>query len=87
MMHTDGRDAAAGLRRDKEAEMKAAVGDRLVIKGHRVGTHTREATIVEVRGSEGEPPYVVHWEGEGESEDHLFFPGPDAEVEHIRSQS
>lgn len=65
--------------------MKAEVGDRLVIRGHAIGTKERHATIVEVRGTDGGPPYVVHWDDDpGEvPSDHLFFPGPDADVEHL----
>jgi hypothetical protein len=64
--------------------MKAIVGDRIVIRGHAVGHRERHATIVEVRGGDGAPPYVVHWDDEPDdpTHDHLFFPGPDAEVEH-----
>ena len=64
--------------------MKASVGDRLLIRGHDVGHVERRATIVEVRGEDGGPPYVVHWEDEGQdaAEEHLFFPGADADVEH-----
>lgn len=35
--------------------MKANVGDRLVIKGHHVGEHERDAEILEVRGEAGGP--------------------------------
>ena len=61
-------------------DMKASAGDRLVIAGHRVGEHKRVAVILEVRGTGGEPPFLVKWlddEHEG-----LVFPGPDATVEH-----
>jgi hypothetical protein len=64
--------------------MKAAVGDRLLIRGHQVGRVERSATIVEVRGEDGGPPYVVHWDDDPRDTplDALFFPGPDADVEH-----
>jgi hypothetical protein len=63
--------------------MKAHVGDRLVIRGHKVGGHERAATIVEVRGPDGTPPYIVHWDDDphDQPQDHLFFPGSDADVE------
>jgi len=61
--------------------MKAVVGDRLVIRGHEVGRHERHATVVEVRGSDGEPPYVVRWDDD--AAEHLFYPGSDADVEHV----
>ncbi len=61
--------------------MKAAVGDELVIRGHAVGQRERHATIVEVRGTDGGPPYMVRWHDD--PQEHLFFPGSDADVEHI----
>ena len=60
--------------------MRAKVGDRLVIHGHKVGEHERTGRILEVRGSDGGPPFVVEWSGQPGG--HLFFPGPDAEVIH-----
>jgi hypothetical protein len=60
--------------------MKASVGDRLVIRGHRVGEHERVAVILEVKGDDGGPPFLVKWlddEHEG-----IVFPGADAVIEH-----
>ncbi len=64
--------------------MKAAVGDKLIMHGHRVGAPARTATVVEVRGEDGGPPYVVHWTDDSHDPpvDALFFPGSDADVEH-----
>lgn len=59
--------------------MWATPGDRLVITGHRVGDHGRDAEILEVRGAEGGPPFFVRWRDGHEG---LVFPGPDAAVEH-----
>jgi len=53
----------------------AAVGDRLVIKGHHVGEPDRDAEI-------GDPPYFVRWSDDGHQG--LFFPGSDAEVEQFK---
>ena len=64
--------------------MKAAVGDRIVIHGHHIGEPDRDAEIVEVRGDDGEPPFVVRWGDDGHQS--LFFPGPDASVEHYGQQ-
>lgn len=60
--------------------MQAAQGDRLVIKGHRMGEPDRNGRIVEVHGDNGEPPYVVEWSDDGHVG--LVFPGSDAMVEH-----
>ena len=61
--------------------MRAAVGDRLVIKGHHVGDIERDGEIIEVRGDDGQPPWVVQWSDDGHVG--LFFPGPDATIEHF----
>ena len=61
--------------------MKAAVGDRIVVKGHRVGEPDRDAKILEVQGPDGEPPYLVEWADDGHVG--LYFPGSDAIVEHF----
>lgn len=61
--------------------MKARVGDRLIIRGHSVGEEPRDGEIIEVRGPNGEPPYVVRWENEHIA---LVFPGPDAVVSRVR---
>ncbi|HET7486706.1 MAG TPA: DUF1918 domain-containing protein [Acidimicrobiales bacterium] len=60
--------------------MQASVGDRIVIKGHHVGEATRDCEVVEVRGSDGAPPYLVRWGDSGHET--LFFPGADAAVQH-----
>ena len=60
--------------------MRAVTGDRLVVKGRRVGEHDRGAQILGVQGDDGGPPYLVRWEDDGH--EGLFFPGPDATVEH-----
>lgn len=60
--------------------MRAAVGDRLVVKGHRIGEPDKGAQILAVEGNEGGPPYLVRWEEDGH--EGLFFPGSDALIEH-----
>ena len=59
--------------------MKATVGDRLVVRGTRVGQPDRRAEILEVRGADGASPYLVRWSEDGHES--LFFPGPDCHVE------
>jgi hypothetical protein len=62
--------------------MRASVGDRIVIRGHHIGEPDRDCEVIEVRGPDGAAPYVVQWE----DSDHrtLFFPGPDAAVQHFQ---
>ncbi|TQM29289.1 uncharacterized protein DUF1918 [Nocardia bhagyanarayanae] len=57
----------------------ANVGDRLHVHGHVVGEGDRQGEIIEVRGSDGGPPYVVRFTDGHES---LVYPGPDATIEH-----
>lgn len=59
--------------------LTAKVGDRLVIRGHRVGESTREAEIIEVCGENGGPPFVVRWEVDGHESQ--ITPGDDAFVQ------
>ncbi|WP_327111674.1 DUF1918 domain-containing protein [Nocardia sp. NBC_01730] len=59
--------------------MMANVGDRLCVHGHVVGEGDRQGEIIEVRGPDGTPPYVVRFTDGHES---LVYPGPDAIVEH-----
>jgi hypothetical protein len=64
--------------------MKAAVGDRLVVRGRRSGEPNRTAEILEVRGPDGSPPYLVRWVEDGHVG--LFHPGSDAVVEHVKGR-
>jgi len=58
--------------------MQASVGDRILIHGHVVGQAGRTGEIVEVRGPDGSPPYVVRFDDGHET---LVYPGPDAIIE------
>lgn len=57
--------------------MRANVGDRLVVESHTAEAHRREGRVMEARGADGGPPYVVKWDDGHEG---LVFPGPDAHV-------
>ena len=59
--------------------MQAKVGERLILKSHHVGEPERTGEILEVRGEEGGPPFLVRFEDGHEG---LVFPGPDAVVHH-----
>jgi Domain of unknown function (DUF1918) len=59
--------------------MQAAVGDTIVVEGQHIGRQRRTGEIREVRGRQGEPPYIVHWRGD--SSDSLVYPGSDAHIE------
>ena len=60
--------------------MKAAVGDRIIVRSMHVGEPDRDGEILEVRGRDGAPPYLIRWSDDGH--EGLFFPGPDAQVHH-----
>jgi hypothetical protein len=57
--------------------MNANVGDRIVVRGHKVGDHDREGVILEVHGAGGDPPFLVRW---SDGHEGLVFPGTDAIV-------
>jgi hypothetical protein len=61
--------------------MRASVGDRIVIRGHRVGEPERDCKVLEVKGEDGGPPYLVRWADTGHET--LIYPGADAEVQHV----
>jgi uncharacterized protein DUF1918 len=58
--------------------MQATAGDRLLVHGKNVGLADRHGEIIEVRGPDGAPPYLVRFSDGHES---LVFPGPDCVVE------
>lgn len=57
--------------------MKAQVGDHLVVEGNKDSAGRQQGEVLEVRGAEGAPPYVVRW---NDGHEGLVFPGPDAHV-------
>ncbi len=60
--------------------MQARVGDWIVVESLHLGERRRRGRILGVDDPGGEPPYLVRWT----DDDHesLFFPGPEAHVEH-----
>ena len=61
----------------EEAVMEATIGDQIRIHGSTVGHPDKDGEIVEVRGTGGEPPYLVRFAG---GQTRLLFPGPDAVI-------
>lgn len=57
--------------------MRATVGDRILVHGRTVGAGEHQGQIVEVRGEEGSPPYLVRFTDGHEA---LVFPGSDCEI-------
>jgi nucleotide-binding universal stress UspA family protein len=61
--------------------MQVSVGDRIIVRGHRIGEPDRDCEVLEVRDQGGTPPYLVRWEDTGHQA--LLYPGPDAKVQHF----
>lgn len=59
--------------------MEAREGDRIVIRGRTVGSPDRQGEVIEVRGADGSPPYVVRFDDGHES---VIQPGLDFELVH-----
>ena len=57
--------------------MEAKVGDRLVVESRHVGEPRKLAEVLEVRGEDGAPPYLVRW---SDGHEGLTYPGSDAHV-------
>ena len=53
--------------------MKAKKGDRIILAGEQVDRPTRDGEVLEVRGEDGSPPYVVRWR---DGHTGLLYPGP-----------
>ncbi|WNV90755.1 DUF1918 domain-containing protein [Umezawaea sp. Da 62-37] len=58
--------------------MQALVGDRLHVHSRVVGVEERLGEILEVRGREGAPPYLIRFVDGHEG---LVYPGPNCLVE------
>jgi hypothetical protein len=59
--------------------MHAVIGDRIAIPGRHVGDAGRVGEVIEVRGPEGTPPFLVRWEDGHEG---ICYPGPETKVSH-----
>jgi hypothetical protein len=64
--------------------MKAEVGDRIVVASGTLHRPIRDGEILQT-GADGGGPYLVRWSDSGNES--LFFPGPDAHVEHVERES
>jgi len=59
--------------------MRALVGERLLFHGKKVGSADHTGAVIEVRGEDGAPPYLVRYDDGHEG---LVFPGTDCQVIH-----
>jgi hypothetical protein len=58
--------------------VQAQVGDRINVPGRHVGEGVRTGEVVEVRGDDGGPPYLVRWDDGHEA---LVYPGAEARLQ------
>ena len=58
--------------------MQAHVGDHIVVRSTHQGEPERTGEVLEVRGDEGGPPYLVKWQPDGHTA--LFYPAGTAAV-------
>lgn len=58
--------------------MHATVGDKILVHGRTVGSGEQHGEIVEVRGEDGQPPYLVRF---ADGHEGLIYPGSDCEVD------
>lgn len=68
------------------SEVRARVGDEVVVAARRGASTERRGTVEQVQGPEGAPPYVVRWWDDGCIG--LVFPGTDISIgtRHRRHQ-
>jgi hypothetical protein len=64
--------------------MRAKPGDRIILAGEIVSQPSRSGEVLEVHGTDGDPPYVVLWEDGHTS---TIFPGPGAGLSVTGSES
>ena len=55
--------------------MRANPGDRIILAGEQLDQPTRAGEVLETRGTDGGPPYVVRWDDGHTS---TMYPGPGA---------
>ena len=66
--------------------MKAHQGDHIILAARHTDEPTRQGEVLEVRGANGEPPYLIRW---ADGHTGLMYPGPGSvlrvEGEHLSS--
>ena len=64
------------------SDLRAAPGDRFVIRAHHTG---EDAEILKALGPAGSPPFLVPWSDDGHVS--RVYPGPDAFVDRLKHAS
>ncbi|MGH3988295.1 MAG: DUF1918 domain-containing protein, partial [Pseudonocardiaceae bacterium] len=65
---------------DPGGTMHAVPGERIIVRRSHLGEPASDGEIIEVRGPDGSPPFLVRWSDTGNEA--LVFPGSDAEIHH-----
>ena len=72
----------------RRGTMKVHQGDRVILAASHTDEPTRDGEVLEVRGANGEPPYLVRW---ADGHTGLMYPGPGSilrvEAEHEQAAS
>ncbi|HYN29620.1 MAG TPA: DUF1918 domain-containing protein [Dermatophilaceae bacterium] len=63
--------------------MRAKTGDHIILAGKVVDQPTRAGEVLEARGADGGPPYVVRWE---DGHTTTMFPGPGAALRVMEAE-
>ena len=61
--------------------MQANVGDMIEVRGRHIDDLPRQGEVLEVRGKDGAPPYLMQWDDNPHQ--CIYFPGSDALVHHF----
>jgi hypothetical protein len=61
--------------------LRASPGDRLLIHGHQLGEPERDGEVLEAKGDDGGPPFLVRWEDDGRIT--TLYPSSDASIQHL----
>jgi len=64
--------------------MQATIGDRLHVHSNVVGAYDKIATIIDIRGAHGSPPYLVRF---ADGHETLIYPGADCVIESASTGS
>jgi uncharacterized protein DUF1918 len=64
----------------EHSDLRAAPGDRLIVSGHHQGEPERDGEVLEVRGDDGAPPYLVRWE---DGTTTVLYPSSDVSIQHF----
>lgn len=64
--------------------MRAHVGDMIEVRGRHVDDLPRRGEVLEVRGNDGGPPYLMQWDDNPHQ--CIYYPGSDAIVRHLEDE-